>query len=215
VDRALADSARDAFDQRQKTQVFRADGGKKTVHLQGEHDVVVIDYAENIDRYAMFDKAVIAAHHRVVGAQAPSGAAVQIMDFLRAVKAQAYGKAMFCQKAAPGIVQQGAVGLDAVGNAFVGRAIFLLQFDNAPEVVKTKERRLAAVPGKSDNFSWMGLNMPVNIGFKKSVRHQRQWVCRQEVGLAEIIAIAALEVATIAGRFGKDLKIAGCCCHIG
>jgi hypothetical protein len=57
--------------------------------------------------------------------------------------------------------------------------------------------------------------MLANIGAEEIIRHQRQWFFGEEVGLAQIITIAAPEVTTIAGRLGKDLKIADGCGHIG
>ncbi len=136
VHRALADAARDTFDQRQKAQVFHPDGGEESVYLQGEHDVMVINYAENINRHLMLDEVGITAHGCVMAACTLFSCAVQVMDFFRAVKAQTHRKPMFCKKAAPGVGEQGAVGLHTVGNALVRWTMLLLQLHNTLEVVK-------------------------------------------------------------------------------
>jgi hypothetical protein len=49
--------------------------------------------------------------------------------------------------------------------------------------------------------------MLANIADEEIIGHQRQRFSGEEVGLAEIITIAAAEVAPGAGRFGKDLKV--------
>jgi hypothetical protein len=127
------------------------------------------------------------------------------MKVLRAVQAQPHGKSRLFKKRAPGVIQQGSVGLDAVLNQDALGPVFFLKAQGLFKKIQACQGGFPAMPGKADKGAGMGLDMPTDIGFQDIVRHP--WAGSGARASGRIIAVSAGQVAGIPGWFGKDLEI--------
>ena len=84
-------------------------------------------------------------HALVRGACVPVGAEA-VVQFLRPVHAEADKKGIFAEKIEPCLVEQGAIGLDAVEDLAPGRPVLALEFHDAAKIVQPQYRRFAAMP---------------------------------------------------------------------
>ena len=188
-----------------KTDIRRAAGFEKTVDLQGMVHIMVVDHTQDIMGNMVCFQEGQALHHPGMGALSLPGEAALVMEVLRAVQAQPHGKPRLFKKRAPGFIQQGPVGLDAVLDEDMSRLMFFLKPHGPFKKIQACQGGFPAMPGKADHRAGMGVDMLPDIGFQDLIRHPRAGPGARPSG--RIIAVLTGQVAGIAGRFGKNLKI--------
>ena len=82
----------------------------------------------------MFLQQFIPTHRLLVGGITTFCDAIAIMYLLGTVQAYPYGKALRCQKAAPVLIEKGAVGLYGISDASVWGPMLALQRYKLPKV---------------------------------------------------------------------------------
>src|SRR4030065_1176807 len=92
-----------------------------------------------------------------------------IMDLPRAVEADPDREPFGRQEAAPLLVEERAVGLQAVDDRSAGRAAPALDRDDLPIIIEAEDDRLAAVPGEADDLVRRGADMLGGIGIEGGV----------------------------------------------
>ena len=162
----------------------------------------------------MLSQEFIPAHRLLVGGLLAFGDAVPVVQFLRPVQAESNGKPLRGQEAAPALIQEGAVGLNPVGDAPVGGAVLALKRHDLPEIVQPQEGRLPPMPGKTDHRTGGGVDVLDKVRLQDVVRHAKRLALRIEALLLQIVTIVATQVADGANRFGEDLEFAGSAGHI-
>ena len=110
-------------------------------------------------------------HHEIEGALAASVAPIGVVQFARAVDAQADQEVVFLEEGAPVVVEQQAVGLESVLHRLAGPAVFLDQFDGALEELELHQRRLAALPGDGHLGRAMRFQQLADVGLERGLRH--------------------------------------------
>jgi len=93
------------------------------------------------------------------------------MLFLRSVQADTYGKALGGQKATPVVIEERAVGLNAIGDAPVRGLMLALQRHNLLKVIEFQNGRLRAIPGKIDHLTRESIDLLDNIPLQNAFRH--------------------------------------------
>ena len=99
----------------------------------------------------MFAQEPIALHRMPVGGLPVPGHAIDVVHCRGTVEAEPDGKIFCRKKAAPVVVEEHAVRLDAVGDAPVRGQMFALEPGYLAEIVDPEDGRLAAVPGEIDH----------------------------------------------------------------
>jgi hypothetical protein len=123
------------LDQGQKLHVLGLDLLEEPVNLSGVLDVLCMHHAEDIARDSVMPQEFIPTHRLLVGGVLALGYAVPIVHFLRTVQAKPYGKTLCRQKAAPTLIEEGAVGLHTVGDTPVWGLVLALQRHNLAKVI--------------------------------------------------------------------------------
>ena len=116
------------------------------VGLLGRLRVARVQHAQQVHVHPVPAQQVEGRHRSGLGGVAVPGGAEAVVGPGRAVQAQAHGEALGGQEPGPVGVQQGAVGLQPVAHGAPGRAVGLLQLDDAPEVVQAQQGGFAPVP---------------------------------------------------------------------
>ena len=88
-------------------------------------------HAQHVGLHAVLPQHVIGLDHLAVRRLAILGVTIDVMQFARAVDAQADGESFRRKKAAPFVIEHGAVGLHAITDASARRQIFFLKLDDA------------------------------------------------------------------------------------
>jgi hypothetical protein len=104
--RARADAAVFPLDQRQKLEELDAQVLEEAVDLGRVADVSVVHDAEDVDVDAVLGEPAERAQHLLVRRLLPLVHAVAVVQLARAVDAEADGKALGGEEAAPGVVEQ-------------------------------------------------------------------------------------------------------------
>jgi hypothetical protein len=190
---------------RKKTHISRSDSFEKTVDFKGMVHIMAVDHTQDIMGNPVCFQEGQALHHPGMGSLSRPGEAALIMEVLRAIQAQPHGKPRLIKKRAPGFIQQGPVGLDAVLDEDMSRLMFFLEPQGSFKKIQTCQGRFPAMPGKADKGAGMGLDVPADIGFQDIIRHP--WDYSGAWAPGRIITVLAGQVAGIPGRFGKDLEI--------
>ncbi len=197
------------LDQGQKLHVLGLDLLEEPVNLGGVLDVACMHHAQDVARDSVLPQEFIATHRLLVGGILTLGDAVQIVHFLRAVQAKPYGKALCRQKAAPVLIEEGAVGLHTVGDAPVRGLMLALQRHNLAKVVQPQDGRFPTMPGKVDHRTGGSVDVLDNVLLQDVVGHAKRLALWIEVFLLQVVTIVTVQVADGANRFGKNLKFTG------
>jgi hypothetical protein len=149
------------------------------------------------------------AHRLLVRRLLPPGHAVAIVHFLRAVEAEPHAESLGSQKAAPLLVEENPISLDAIGNAAPGGPMPVLDGYQLAEEIQAGDSRLAAVPGKADYGTRRRFHVLDNIGLQEIIGHADCPVHRIETLRLQVVAVATVQVAERAHGFGKYLEFSG------
>ena len=109
------------LNQGEKANVLCLDLLKEAVDLQGKLNVLRVDHTEDVGGNAVLQEELIPSHHLPMSGLLGFGDAVPVMNFPWPIKAQSNREALRRKKAAPVLIEEGAVCLDAIGNNPVRR----------------------------------------------------------------------------------------------
>ena len=150
---------------------------EEPVDFGGMPDVLCMDYAQEIARDPVLPQEPIPTHCFPVGGGLALGDAVPIVHLLRTVEAKAYGKTLCRQETAPVLIEESAIGLDAVGDALITGLMLALQRHDLPKVVEPQEGRFPPMPGKVDHRTGGSSNMLDNVflQIESGMRNDSPW----------------------------------------
>jgi len=131
--------------------------------------------------------------------------AVGIVHPARPIETEADEEITLPQKAAPGIVQQRAVGLQRVDHAHSRFATPLLQRHRSPEKVQPHQQRLPTLPAKGHLGHALGRDVLAGERLQHLVRHAKFGIGIQ-VRFGKIVAVGAVQVANRPARLEHDVK---------
>src|SRR5690606_17777219 len=101
-------------------------------------------------------------------------------------------EAVLAEEPAPGLVEEGAVGLQGVADPLIGSAVALLEGEGLLEERSAGEGGLAALPGDGDIVAGVGEEAREE-GLEGGERHASRGP--EELAGAEVVAVPAAEVA--------------------
>ena len=127
--------------------------------------IVVIHHSEGVEGNLVLPEQCQPRHYGIKSRSPVSLDPVSVVEFPRAINTQPNKKAVLFEKAAPVIREQGAVGLNGVGDLFAP-GIFFLQRHHRPEIVDTQQSGLAALPGKLHFRCVLALDVLSDEAFK-------------------------------------------------
>ena len=125
-----------------------------------------------------------------------------VLHLAIAVQADAEDKVMLPEQPAPGVVQQGAVGLQAVADPHARRRVVALQRQRPLVKTDPRQQRLTALPDEVDLAAVTRLG-----GDVAADKFRQQVVVHLARPLAlRIVAVAAAQVAAGADRLHQQMK---------
>jgi hypothetical protein len=130
-----------------------------------------IDRTQNIEIDLMLAQFPPPLHHLVEGALSAAVEPVGVVNFARAIDAQANQKTMFLEKRAPVVIEKDAVGLEGLLHHLAGSPVLLDQFDGSPEEVEFHQRWLAALPRYCHLGRTVRLQQLPDVGLQRGLRH--------------------------------------------
>ena len=154
----------------------------------------------------MFAQQPIALHHLPVRGLPVLGHAIDVVQRRRTVEAEPDGKIFSRKKAAPVVVEEHAVRLDAVVDTPVRGQVFALELGYLAEIVYPEDGRLAAVPEEIDLRFGGDCDLLADVLLQQIVRHAKRLAVRVEQVLLQVVTVAAIEVAGSPCGFCKDLE---------
>ena len=191
---------------RDEADVLGVDLLEETVHLEGMPDVLGMHDTQEIDRDLMFAQEPIALHHLPVRGLPVLGHAIDVVQCRRTVEAEPDAKMFSRKKAAPVVVKEYAVRLDAVGDTPIGRKVFALEPGYLAEIVYPEHGRLAAVPEEIDRPFRGDCDLLADVLLQQIVGHAKRLAVRVEQVFVQVVTVVAIEVAGGPCRFCKDLE---------
>ena len=151
-----------------------ADLPEEPVDRERALDVQVMHHAHDAGEDPMLAQGFVSAHGLPVSRLAALGHAVSVVQFRRAVQAEADAESLRRQKAAPLFIEQHAIGLDAVADAPAGGLVLALKLDGLAEKVHAQGGRLSSMPREGNLRPARGLDMLDDVFFQQAVRHPRR-----------------------------------------
>jgi len=145
-------------------------------------------------------------HHLVPGRRAALGRPELVVQVLRAVEAQADVEALRLEEARPVLVEQHAVGLQVVLDALAGLAVAVLQRDHLLEERQPHDRGLAALPGEHHLVAGLRLDVLADVLLEQIGGDARVGLMAEQLGLVQIEAVRAVEVAQGPGRLDHRVE---------
>ncbi len=112
-------------------------------------DVFIVQQGKGVEFDVVFFAVFDGFHYLVEGAAAGVVFAVVIVEFFRAVNADADEEFIFVEKSAPLVVEQDSVGLEGVGDLLPAVAVFFLQVDYLFVKVEAHQCGLTPLPGEA------------------------------------------------------------------
>ena len=129
-----------------------------------------------------------------------------VVDFARAVYAQADEETVRFEKLAPFFIEERAVGLQIVFDALAGPGVFFLECDGFAVELQTQQGGFAALPGKDHFAARRRFDVLFDEQFQGFVRHGTRARTFGQGFLAEVVAIGTIEVAGGPDRLGHDVE---------
>ncbi len=158
-----------------------------------------------VELHAMARQQAQAAHHLFMAGAALLVRPVRVVDGLRAVQRQPHREAVLRQEDAPFVVEQGAVGLQAVADG-LALAVFLLQRQRAAEEIQSQQSRFAALPGELHFRRVLRRDVALHVGPQHLVGHAEFFARRIQLLLLQVEAVVAIEVAQRPDRLGHQVQ---------
>jgi len=131
------------------------------------------------------------------------------MHLLGTVQTESNGETLVREEAAPVLIEEGSVGLNAVDDAPIWGVMLSLQRHNPAKVVQAQNGRLPAVPRKPDHCFRGSVDMLDDIVLQGFVGHLKRLALWIEVFLLQVVAVVAIQVAEGANWFNENLEFTG------
>ncbi len=168
--------------------------------------VDAVDDGEGVEFDLVFFEAGEAAHGGVEGGFAVLVIAVEIVDGSGTIDGEADEEVVLGEEFTPRVVEEGAVGLEGVGDIFaVGE--LLLEGDDFLEEGDSEEGGFAALPGEVNIGTGLGVDVLLDVGLEDVVGHGPVALVGVEGFFFEIEAVGAVEVADGADGLGEDVEV--------
>ena len=200
--------SRRRLDHRQEAEIPRADPAEETIDAPRLCDVEAVHDAEHVQRDAAPAQDLVAAHRQLVRGLPALVHPVRVVQFGGSVQAHADVKTFGGQETSPFLVDQHAVGLHAVADHPAGRRVLPLQVDRLPVEVHAQQRWLTAMPGEADLGAAARGKVLNDVLLQHRIRHARRAGLGVQLGLVQVVAVLAVEIAECSRRLGEDLKVA-------
>ena len=171
------------LDHRQKAYIGSFDLLEEPVHFKGVPDIIGINHAQDIGINAMLSQEMVPPYGFLVSGPAVFREAIPVVHFLGPIQAEADGKILRRQEAAPFFIEEGSIGLHPVGDSLVRRLMLALQVDDLAKVVQTQYSRFAAMPGKADHLIGAGFDVLNDVPLQDIILHPKRLVLRIELFL--------------------------------
>ena len=181
------------------------DGTQAAVHLERSARHVAIDHAQQGERHLGSGQPGGGGEGAVEAGLAAFGGAVAVVQFARAVHAEADHEAVCLEEGHPFVVEQQAIGLQVVLDALVWFAITRLELDHAAKEAQAHDCRLAPLPGEDDLVSSLGFDVLADVGLEQAVVDARVALVRQQIGLVQVKAVGAVQIAQRARGLDHDV----------
>jgi len=136
------------------------------IHVKGIIGIGSVDGTENINIDTVVPETVPAPDHRIKTALAIRSHTVGIVEIPGSVNAQPNQVIILLEECRPGIIDEGAVGLNGVKNVLMRLAVTVCQFNRSPEKVQSPEHRFTALPGDERSVSLHPYPLSQVIAFK-------------------------------------------------
>ena len=176
-------------------------------HVQVVHD------RDDVGGNLVLAQQLVAAHGLHVGGLAAPGPSIGVVQFRRAVQAEADMELLGREKADPFFIQQAAIGLDTVDHAPAGGPMPALKLDHPLEIIHAQDSGLSPVPGEGDHPLRRRLDVLNDVLFEQAFRHPQRARLGIETALVEVVTVTAVEIADGSGGLGEDLKLAAEASH--
>ena len=201
--------SRRSLDHRQKAQILATDFTKKAIDGERSNDIEIVHDAKDVGGNFHFAQEVVGTHRLRVSRLASPGQPIGIVKVSRTIQAEPHTETLICQKSTPGVVQQDAIGLDAISHAPPWRFVLALKVDSLLEETHSQGGRLASVPGEGDIRPVSSIEMLEDILLKQTFRHPERHSIRVKAAFVPVVAIFTVEVAHSSRWLDKDLKLPG------
>lgn len=179
---------------------------EEAIHRTTVFLVCGVDRAENVEVDPVPLQATPALHHPIEGALCAVVDSVGVVQFARAIHAQADQKLVFLEERAPVIVHEDSVGLEGVLYGLAWLAVFLDKINRVLEELEFHQRRLAALPRHRYLGRTMRLQQLADVDLQCCRGHAVLFV-RIERLLGQEVAIGAVDVAGGSARLGHHMEI--------
>ena len=164
-----------------------------------------VDDCQRVEFDAVFFEQFEPVVHPFIGGIAFFIHAIGVVEFRRAVDAQADEEMVFGKEFTPFVVQQGAVGLQGVAD-LSATGVFLLQGNRFPEKVDSQQRRFSSLPGEGDFRHALLFDVLADVGLQYFVRHFEVFVGGEELFFFQIKAVFAVEITQRPDGLGHHMK---------
>ncbi len=183
----------------QELHVFAVDRvAEKAVDLRAAAFAAAVHDAQRIEFHAAAFEHPHGLHDARESRLAAFGKAESVVNVFGTVKRDAHQKIVRREQVAPRLVNQRAVGLKGVLDAFaVG--VFPLELHGPAVEIDAQQQRFAAVPAELDRIDFVGADVLFDVKFQQFVAHHGLPAAVLH-RLVEVIAVVAIEVAGRAGR---------------
>ncbi len=201
------------LNQRDEAQILRFDLLEKAVDRKRMLDILRVDNTQDIDGDVVPPQKAISLHHLPVGRLPAFGHAIAVVQLLRAIETEPDGKAFRREEAAPFLIEEHAVRLDAIGDAPLRGPVLPLQVNDLAKIVQPEKGRLPPVPEEVDDGIGGDFDLLNDVLFQQVTGHMERRGLGVEQSLLQVVTIVAVKVAARARGFDKDLKFEGCFGH--
>ena len=198
----------DLLDDGHELHVAAAQRFEKAVYLPSAAFAVAVDGGHGVEFDAVPSEPLHGGRHPCEGGAPALVAAAAVVDRRGAVERDAYQEAVVAQERAPVVVQQRAVGLQCVFDAFAA-GMALLQRHGPAKEVEPGERRLAAVPDERYRVDPVAFDVLADVALEQRIVHLR-FDARIDRLLVQIVAVGAIEVAARSDGFDHRREGARC-----
>ena len=181
------------------------DGTQAAIHLERGARHVAIDHAQQGERHFGCGQPGGGGEGAVEAGLAALGGAVAVVQFARAVHAETDHEAVCLEEGHPLIVEQQTIGLQVVLDALARFAMTRLELDHAAKEAQPHHRRFAPLPGEDDLVAGLGFDVLADVGLEQAVVDARVALVRQQIGLVQVKAVGAVQIAQRAGGLDHDV----------
>ena len=169
-----------------------ADGAHELVYALALSGTAVVDGAQRVVLYAAHGHHLEPSHHAVEGGVPASVVAVGVVDLFGSVDGESDEEVVLAEEVAPVGVDEQSVGLQRVLDLLVA-PVSLLQCYGLLVEVDACQEGLSSVPAEGDGGYLYGLDVLADVAFEQFVAHLGL-MASVEVGLAQVVAVVAVEV---------------------